>query len=397
MVTHRQRRQVPRPVRADLVGNPGMARKPPHEISYEVITSYRNYLTFPVVVVDRSGLPVRIEASANIYQEQCFIVEKIYRLHHATYTEVRAFQDSLTEENKNVHNVLKAQIEGDQREFRQGSYDIVVEYSLSEGRLDRSSRNCYLDELDLLIYFAGIEPAPIHPHSAKGRMNENEPIDIPQFIYRVTINDPYSEFGDKFINVGGQVYRIMATADTLKPAGVYLYCTKPVGTETFGETVSETRYDFAEVKEYIPLYNNVEDARTLGDIASQKKRELEETAHKHKITLSELEHERKLEQMKHEQEILLLKRQLELAETEAKQRAAFVKETLTSMDTDEALRKRMYESNKADRSEREAFEKFERERRANFRKELLEALKWVPPLIIGIATLATKFKVVSNG
>lgn len=397
MVTHGMKRQLPRPVKVDLVGNPGMARKPIQEINYEVITSYRNYLSFPVIVVDRSGFPVRINVSDSLYQTPSFVVEKIYRLHNATFTEVRAFHDSLAEDNKNVHSILKPQVEADQREFRHGSYDIIVEYTLSESRIDRVARNCYLEELDLLVYFAGLEPPPHHPYTSKGKVTNNEELDIPQFIYRVTINDPYNEFGDKFLNIGGQVYRILATADSLKPAGVYLYCTKPVGTETFGETVSETRYEFDEVKEYIPLYNNVEDARTLGDIATQNKRELEETTHKHKLTLHELEHARKIEQMKHEQEILVLKRQLDLAEAEAKQRAAFVKETLTSMETDEAYRKRIYDTNKADRSEREAYEKFERERRANFRKELLDALKWVPPLIIGIATLATKFKVVSNG
>lgn len=397
MVTYGQKRQIPRSVRADLVGQPNVVNRPIKDIKHEVITSYRNYLTYPVTVADRSGLPVRIDIASGINLNLSFVIEKRYRLFEATYAEVRAFHDTLTEENQHAHAILKPQVESDQREFRHGTYDIVIEYIISEQRMDKMSRNCYLDELDLLIYYSDIPMAPFHPYSAKGKANTNEEIAGPGFIYRVTINDPHSEFGDKFINIGGQIFRIIATSDPLKPSGVYLYSTKPVGTETFDTTVIETRYDFNEVKEYIPLYNNVEDARTLGDIVTEKKRELEEMTHKHRLSVSEMEHKRKVEQLQHEQEILTLKRQLELAETESKQRAAFVKETLTSMDTDEAYRKRIYEKDRSDRSERESFEKYERERRANFRKELLDALKWVPPLIIGIATLVTKFRIVPNG
>lgn len=397
MVTYSKKRQLPRPVKADTVGYPNGASNSLHDIKYEVITSYKNYLSYPVTLVDRTGLPIRLDTIDNQLSESGLVIERRYRLYDSTYTEVRAFQESLAEESQYVHGILKGQVEADHRHFRQGTHDIVIEFNLSEQRMNQVNRNCYLDELDLLIYFSDIEPAPFHPYSSKGKLNAYKEQEGPGFIYRVTINDPRNEFGDKFINIGGQVYRIIATSDPLKPAGVYLFSTKATGTETFDELVSETRYDFEEVKQYIPLYNNVEDARTLGDLATEKKRELEETTHKHKLTLTELEHQRKLEQFKHEQEIMALKRQLDLAEAEAKQRAAFVKETLTSMDTDEAYRKRIYESSRADRTEKEAFEKFERERRANFRKELLDALKWVPPLIIGIATLATKFKVVSNG
>lgn len=367
------------------------------DIKFEKLISYRNGLPFPVTITDRSGFNVNIEPVGVLGTCNDLIIEVRYTIKSPARLNVEEFLLYLSKYNEDEYRSIMGQVDTNHSFFIADSTEYVIEYKVTSVEMESFMRSVYLEDLDILVYFTDIAERPLHPFSEKGKLAYKDLGKGSSFFYKIIINDPHNEYGDKFININGIIYRVSAIADPLKPAGVYLYNTRAVGNERYEDNVEETRYDFNDVKTYIPLYNNVEDAATLGDQAGARKRELEDMQHAHKLELGELEHNRRLEHLKHETQIAEMKRTIELKDQELRARAAYTKETFSDLERDDLYRKRMYEREKMEYEERLYREKVGREERSSFRKEIVEVLKWLPPLIIGIGTLVAKFKVVPNG
>lgn len=352
----------------------------PGQSYFSVQYEYFNGLTTTVRVVDRDGMIAEIPSSSLVGCRNLVI-----RVSIIVSRGVNLNIDSLLNASSPTAKAFAQVIEQGDRRHKGGQQIFSLDYHITYDDINSQGGSLYLTNLDRVVSILNTQYIPFHPYSEVGIRNqmvadERDINDVGSFGYSLRIIDSFDHFGDRYVNINNQVYKVPVVKKSSMPDGVYLVSSGPVtGNFDYPKPVSH-RFSFEEADEALGLYRTVDQARTFGDTVGQKKRELEERS----IELKEREQRLKEEEQQREHEFKLHKQALEeeKAESEAQrkreenemsQRMARMKDELSQLE---------HRRNVTMLNERSIHDQ-----RSLERKESSEIIKFLPTLISSTLTL----------
>lgn len=347
-----------------------------NEYAYEITKSYKNYLPYPVVILDRNNLAVEIPAQRlqgdgirNLY------VDIDIRFSNDVQIDVHSLLDNLTEDSPAELRIFKEILNNNRLEVKYGRKRITYSYRVDEYLLKRNEFNVFLEQLDIVVCKSGMSHNVVHPFSLDGRASGMNS-DSSMFTYNVIINDPDRVFGDRYININGRVYRVEVGRDTLSRPGVYIYAGGEVD-----------YYDFDKADELVPLFPTRSLAEQLGKHNEAIKVELEEKSIKAKADL--IEKERELNELRNRLQAEELKRKEEYAQLETRRKAEYENQMYQLKQQETFIKQQEYELKRQSSLEAQRLQslKYELEMRSYERKDTSETIKWLPAIAGGILAL----------
>lgn len=351
--------------------------------------SYQNGFPYPVIVIFRSGIAVKIPPlNDNTRREKGFVVHQRMRFSRAVnFDAYRVLDEVDSKSSVELQAILKAYVDSKNGQPARGN-ECVLTYAVARSRFEKAGSSIYLEELDIVICRDTDEAQTLHPASVEGHaMALREEQRHLGFVFNVRINDTTQQYGDRFINLAGQVYRVIATVDKTVPDGVYVQA--PSATDQF---VTEQRhYTFDKADQELPLFRTAADAMVLGDVAESRKRENEEYQFtlKRQYQEAELEHKQRLMEM--DKDMAMLKQ--EKAELEMEH----VRLTFKLKEDNLLLEKALKEADaehareKLEREREMSRLKEHYERRSAARKDWSEFVKWLPTIVAAVAIVYVNY------
>lgn len=349
--------------------------------SYTITQSYRNNLGYPICIIDRSNVVVTLPPASYSRGSSEFIIE--HRLNFSDNVNIN--WDTVLNEAASIPTIEAIRSIAKQTTIKTSTigHEFIIEYTLSHSKLADNGFSVYLEELDIAIAKTELAHSTVHPYSAIGQNLVVAGSDnLSGFYYRVVINDPYSEYGERFINVNGAVFKVRRTIDnTIKP-GVYVYSKDQCKSDDlYSPDYGTQYYNFNVADKEIGLYGTSHLAASLGDMYIKQEQEMKENESEIKkkmiqLNIQKLELDSKLEQSKFEykEENLILEREnLRLKDELEREKAK--RDNSASIDK--------YELDKRTREQKDFYET-----RSYERKDMSEFLKWLPTLLTGILAIA---------
>ncbi len=236
-----------------------------------------------------------------------------------------------------------------------------LDYTIDESLLLSKPQGVYIPELDVVLSF-DMEVNLVHPRSECGMMlagiDAGSHLDT-GFSFGIDIVDPDHHFGCRYVNVDGDVHLIRPTSTRDRAPGVYYW--RRTGDGQANLVCEFANFDKADEK--FRLYRTSADAKVFGDIAGERKKELEEATHQAKAEAIRMKTE--LDRLEH---LLVMAK---LREERDQQEMEFLKTRIKhDLDMKSMVAKDHYES------------------RSHARKDWTEWLKWIPTVVIGIGLVA---------
>jgi hypothetical protein len=331
----------------------------------EKTVSYYNHLNDDVTIVGRDGLPFKVPPTRR--RDNTFQVRVTYSIDSSITVDPNSVfyhHGSDTAEGR----ALKSAIAAIEENPTHGKKTFSLDYTVSRDDIVRNGGILYLAELDLVINVTKEDWKTLHPYSdaatryqlieAETNVNNTE-----RFGYSMYLVSNDGRYKDKYINIGGFVYRVPSTKNKSLRDGVYLCSTGPVDNDATMPMPLAVHYTFEDAQEKLKLYDSAEEADKLGDQLAEREREIKELQVKYR----ELEHELKIERMEFEQEIEEKKREYERV----------------SLD-----RQREQSNLEHERTMRGLRDKAYYESRSLARKDSSEVVKFIPTIITGTLALA---------
>lgn len=348
---------------------------PAGELVKQQIT-YRNNLHVPVSVGWRNGLSCTLPASPKL-ERAAFVVcvslsfqgERIVREFEAALARLSGEHPS--QELKNIQEAFSLQLK---ENIYQGG-TIVLEYPLSLDELKRCGGTLYYHELDIVVSLFPAEQMAAHPYSEEGRRNQVV-AGLPArqggagFGYSVQIVDNRGLYGDRYLNIAGNVYKVTPVRDFALRDGVYIRSNYAANGELQLGEEKVTHVAMEAAQEELGLFRTYEEAANLGDMSQARKAELIHL--EHEVQRQKMENQ----QIKQTHERELLERTHEIKRIDQELARQVARNQLLEQDLN-IERQRM----------KDHFEE-----RAYRRKDSSEALKILPSIIVGIGTLILALK-----
>lgn len=361
---------------------------PPYKVEY----AYYNGLSTPVTLGTRSGVKFVLPAHSSRFGRQV-TVRVFVTITPGVIIDADRLLDDLDDNSPVDLKLIRDALDNGHRQNLFNHQEYVLDYHVSKKELEGRGGSLYLNQLDLAVSLLRPELAPAHPYSEKGYMQalvESNPDvnTIGSFGYALRIVDNSGTFGDRFININKEVFKIPATRDAVLRDGVYL--TSSAALEGNYDLCPPRciRYCFEEADKHITFYRTFEEAKTLGDTFGTQERELKQQQqdfkrqeHEWKVEQAQLTMQRQQQeedQRKWEHDFKLRERQLRIEEQENAERAAKLK-----------AEREEFEHQRAQQSSQR---KEEYEERSFMRKEYTEVLKLIPVVITGIAAIFVAVK-----
>lgn len=361
--------------------------------------SYLNGLSDAVTIVQRSGLAFTVPAASD-RNERDFVIRVSNSFSRGVNIDGHYLLNGVTE-NSPVE-LQKIQEALNRRNlYNRGREEFCLDYLVSRETLQKRGGSIYLVELDIVVSILTPNHVPLHPFSDVGmraQLLESDPaVNSPKYFgMNIRIVDNNGRFGDRFINVSGQIYKVVALKSSKLRDGVYMTSSAAVDGDYDVCPPSCQRYSFEEADAELKLFRTVDEAKTLGDIAAATDRELKELQAK----LRREEHEFKLERLRREDELDIAKRAYEREklefETDMAQRLARQKLRELELDEQKAELDAMRRREDHLRTMEAMARKDLYESRSYQRKEFSEYIKYVPVVIAGLASIFLAIKKISE-
>lgn len=271
-----------------------------------------------------------------------------------------------------------------------------LDYVISPEEFDLNGGSIYLSNVDLCLSSLNPAYASPHPYSLVGGRNETllqEMESMPHgLLYRIRIIDQHGRYGDRYINLNGEVFQIRHERDTDLRDGVYALGHNPATGEFEMCGPRTLFFEFETADKELRLYRSHLEARTLGDPDSSYKRELDRVKHDNAVREQELKAERLQQEFDHAQRVRELEREREEAKARFQQKEDQLKEREFILSNMEHLHRiREQELKKENMVIKDIFD-----HNATRRKETIEILKYAPALITGLGALYTVYKKVTS-
>lgn len=349
-------------------------RYSPSPIEYRL--TYINNLPHEVTIVWRSGLKFRLPPVPSMDNDRLIARVEI-TVHPAVKLDIErvlsAIDETATSELKAMREAFSVEIKGNKYEGAR----IILDYGLTLDELRKFGGTVYYSELDCVVSLLPFEQVPPHPYSEEGRQQQVVAGSVlsPElgFGYSVEIIDNAAKYGERYLNIGGTVYKVVPKKDYSRRNGIYVLSNQFDPEQLDADPMEVKFYDFANAEE-IGLYRTFDEALHRGDIQTARKQEIATLEHEITMRKSELARERQ----KHEREMLALETKLKEQTTEAERRSQEFKE----------LRERMEHDRELERQRTKDFY----ESRSYVRKDSSEAVKIIPSIVMGLGAVFMAIK-----
>ena len=331
-------------------------------LEYQV--NYHNHLNVPLTVTFRNGVPFRLPAGDG--KKNCFEVFVTYEVDPNVAIDPRGvFHQHAGQAAES--QALQAALESCEKSARFNRKRFTLRYSVPAQVVEKNSGVIYIADLDLVVSVCDDERHAIHPYSPsseryrliEAEANVNNPDSFGYALYLVSNNRTVS---DKYINVGGKVYRVPSIENKSLRDGVYLCSSGTVDGRDQRPTPLTEYYSYEQAFEELHLYNDPETALRLGDQLAAREKELKEL----QMRLKEQEHDHKIERLELEHDLALEKQKLDRLRLEQEQR---------------------YAQEEHERKMRALRDKEYYESRSTARKDSSELLKMIPIIITGAVAI----------
>lgn len=347
-----------------------------------VSMSYINYLGYAVSVLDVNNILTTMPSMSSPTGEPVFLIE--YRISFTN--DVNLNWDTLYNEDSSnpTINALKAIMKSSTVKLSNLGNEFIIEYSIKHFTLSKNDFAVYYSDLNIVVAKADRAYNIVHPMSSVGQnlvlgLAEN----VTGFHYRVIINDPFNQFGERFVNINGAVFKVRRTVDhSIKP-GVWVHSKDQcIDNGHYVAGYDTQYYTFETADEIIPLFGSVHLAATLGDMNYKQTQDIkvQEGNVKEKLAelgLKKIEMETKLKDMEYTHKTEQLK--LESENVRLKDEIDRIKQ----------LREEENNRSKHNYEIQAREDKAYYERRSYERKDANELIKWIPAVLTGVLTIAT--------
>lgn len=361
--------------------------------------SYHNGLSDAVTIVQRSGLAFTVPAATD-RSEKDFVIRVTFSFSRGVNIDAHYLLNGVTESSPIELRKLSEAINRRNTHTR-GREEICLDYLVSRETLQKRGGSVYLVELDLVVSILNGNHVPLHPYSEVGQradlIEADEAVNNPKYFgMNIRIVDSNGKFGDRFFNVNGQIYKVVALKSSTLRDGVYMTSSAAIDGDYDVCPPKCTRYDFDEADEALKLYRTVDEARTLGDVAAAVERDLKELQQRvkreeHELKLERLRREDELDSARRSHERVKLDFEVDMAEKLARLRLRELELDEQKAELD-AIRRREEHLRNLESLER----KDKYESRSYQRKEVSEYIKYVPVVIAGIASVILALKKIAE-
>lgn len=276
----------------------------------------------------------------------------------------------------------------------------TVEYVIPVDDFDRNGGTLYLQNLDLQISLLGSKKVPPHPYSYLGQRDRDAysfGVNMtPQgFFYGIYIRDRDGQYGQRYVNIEGEVYAVRVIEDLTGTEldGVYAVTSNRTGGNHHTDRTAVEYYTFEEADSKLGLYSSYNEARAFGNIQERAKRE----------------HEERTNELRMREQCLRAER-MEIDHQNAlnASRIDYLKELnrVKMMEYDRAMKNLEYKRKLVDEqlTRREQFFKRESQiakeladSRSGKQKEFMEVVKLVPTIFTACVTLGQLYVKIKTG
>lgn len=343
-----------------LTGNESNTRESPVEMR----VTYHNRTPFPVRITQRSGLSFVLPSTQNftdaselIVRIEWFMVNAVRKNAHGLLGRLQHF----AEEQRALLEALRCEACQDVN----GNIRFTIEYPIKYSTLKKYGGTIYYREIDTVVSL-DTETNHLHPYSEEARghqihtaetLSEGTGINI---LLRIIDND--GTFGNRYINIDGEVFFVLSEKDMLYRNGIYRTA-KGVINEVGETDLIKSRYTLEEGEKELKLFRTYEEALIGGNQDLMRKEQL-----------ASLEHETAMQ-----------KKQIEALKAEAAIRQAEREETKEEL---ELLRAKEEHQRTLERERTKDFY----EQRSATRKDTSEEIKFIPTLLIGLGAIIIGIK-----
>ena len=262
---------------------------------------FRNELGEAVTVAFRNGLPVTISSQIGGPTRQVIISHSI-TITGSSVQQTANFLDQITEKHPTALQRLKKAYDVHAKNFAYGEpLTITLEYAIDLATLRKYGREMYHHELDCFITTKAPASLVFHPYSSEGMMQatiwSHEPQKVKEggAMYVVEIIDNTGVIGDRFLNIANEIYHVRAKKDSKREDGVYITRTDTTEGELGSNDVKVNYIPYLNPKgeetdlTAFHLFRSFTDAKTLGDLAGERKKQLTDLEHQVQTGKRELE------------------------------------------------------------------------------------------------------------
>lgn len=345
----------------------GEGRRQFSPVSYRV--TYVNDLPTDVTVVWRSGFSFTIPPLHNGRVNK-FIARLEITIHPSVKVDVHRLLDALEATSSPELLAMKQAVDIGYAENPYGGLTITLDYPITLDALQQRGGAVYYSELDEVVSILKPAETPFHPYSDCGQIHRtaNGGVQSSQrgFVYNLEVVDNYSRFGTRYLNIGGEVYRIDPSKDSTRRDGIYLSTNGSCDGELGGTMPVAKRISFEKAVKALCLYRSFDEASCYGDEETVRKR-IDQEADRRTLDLK-----RQLQDQKHQQD-------MEKLEQERQERVE-----AQEQDRHQQELKRVRERVDLELETRRLQMKEQYEFRSYDRKDNSESVKHLPAMIVGL-------------
>lgn len=352
------------------------------EVCYEITTSFINGLAMAVTVIDRDGFEVTIpNVTGHLKKTSDFCVYVTFSFRQNVIIDASHLLDDVTDQSPKPLQALKKALAGSTKKLYSNMDRVQIVYKVTKEMMVENGGALYLDDLDITLCAGRNDMGIVHPESEVGRQLRFAMDDKNSgFSYRIQIVDPENQYGSRYINIAGEVYKIKPMdADNRKP-GVYVYISSP---KESSKTNGWHYYTFDIADKELSLFITASDASVFGDVAAERKAELEQLEADRKRDEINLRREVDAEKNRYEQMSIELKQKMDKLDEKQKRKQADLKQR--EADLSHQIKQLESELDKAKhlRDSRYQELKYELDTRSAIRKDTSDSMKYVWPVLIG--------------
>lgn len=347
----------------------------------EFRVAFANNLGVPITVAARNGLKFVVAPEPSTFHKT-FVIRVYITIKPAAYESVmQSLSAALAGKSKELETLSEAVT----CSFNGNSWNggqVVLDYEITYEQLSKLGGSVYYHDVDYVVSLEPVTSAVNHPHSEKGRhhqatcesslaskeFSEHSQGEV-GFGYAIIMIDNHGVHGPRYINISNQVYKITPKRDLSKRDGIFIVSNHSMSSKGGNGSFESRWYDFENAEEALGLYRTLDEAMYGGD---------KTLAAKDNLVKAQAE----VERLKAERQRLDEANAIDKARYEAEMRERDVK---LEQEREAIARER------AEREHQEAVRRQELkdhyEERSYVRKDTSEGLKFLPTLMVGLATL----------
>lgn len=300
-------------------------------------------------------------------------------IHSCMRTDIQRILSTVNDNSSNELKALREAFAFNILENTYGGATLILDYPLTLEQLQQYGGSIYYHELDSVVSLSSQENTPPHPYSEEGRdlrlmdASEADLSDI-GFGYSVELIDNSKTYGDRYLNIGNKVYKVVAQRDAERRDGIYVIANHPVTGELGRDGREVKHYSFEGAEDKLGIFRTAEEALNLGDAALARKQELVQMEHALQIQKVEMQSVKN----QHAREMLEKETELKAVEMERDRQTRLIKEQQEAQEH-------------AMKMERERAKHYYEDRSYD-RKDSHEVLKFLPSIIVGIGAIFMAIK-----